>query len=129
MHDAFFVGCGKSLGDLYSQFHRFAQRERAFFQPLPQAFAFQQFRNQKMRAILRADVINREKVRMAQSSQDLRLLFKAAQPLFLYAKFGGQNLDSNNALQSCIASPIHLAHATLADQAVDLVGTQALSCG
>lgn len=66
---------------------------------------------------------------MAQSSQDLRLLLKAAQPLFLYTKFRGQNLDSDSAVQSRIASPIHLAHAALAYQAVDLIRAQALSCG
>ena len=82
-----------------------------------------------MRAVLRADVMNGEKIGMTQSSQDLRLLLEAAQPLFLRAEFGGQNLDGDRAVQPCIASAINLAHAALADQSVDLVRPQALSCG
>ena len=101
----------------------------AFLQPLPQALAFQQFGNQKMGSILRPDIMNRQKIGMAQSSQDLRLLLEAAQPLFLSAEFGGQNLDGDRAVEPRIASAVNLAHAALADQAVDLVRAQALSCG
>ncbi len=115
MHDSFLVRRRQSCRDLHPQIHRLAYRQSACLEPLGQAFAFEQLGDQKMGAVLRADIMNCEEIGMVQSSQNLRLLLEAAQPLFLSAEFGWQNLDGNRAAQSRVASAVNLAHAALAN--------------
>ena len=72
MDDAFRVRRRQAVGCLQGIVNRFALRQRRAIHPLAQGLAFQQFRNDIRRAIVRADV---------KDDQDVRMIERAGRPL------------------------------------------------
>lgn len=62
-------------------------------------------------------------VRVAERRQRLRLSREAREPIGIERKGLGQDLDCDVAMERQVARPVHLAHATSADQGVDDVRT------
>ena len=72
-----------------------------------------------------ANVVNREDIGVVQCGRGLGLLLEAAHEVGLVGERLGQNLQRDVALQSRIASPIHLAHAAAANQLDDFIDADA----
>ena len=70
---------------------------------------------------MRADVVDRDDVRVVQRPGRLRLLLEAPQAVRVLRVRGGQDLDRDVALQPRVAGAIDLAHPARADRAEDLV--------
>ena len=76
MDDPFLVRRAKSTGDLQRIVDRFALRKQPCRPDVHAALAFQQFRNDVRRAVMRADVIDDEDVRMIERAGGLRFLLE-----------------------------------------------------
>jgi len=63
-------------------------------------------------------------VRILECGQQLRLALEPRQPFGIPRHFDGQHLDGHVALQSRVVGSVHLAHATGAEAARDLVVAQ-----
>ena len=66
MHDAFAVSFVERIRDLGPDLQHLLDRHRAFVQPVCQCLAFQVFHDQKVDAVLRADVVQGANVRVIQ---------------------------------------------------------------
>ena len=75
-------------------------------------------------AVVRADVVDGQNVRMIQKASGPCLLFEPAQPVIVGSKRGGQNLDGDLAPQPRVAGPVDLAHSTGPQRTDDLHGSE-----
>ena len=64
-------------------------------------------------------------VRMIQGREDLGFSLKTREPIRVSSEQERQDLDRDLTLQLGIGGPIHLAHAALAEQGGDFIGTEA----
>ena len=92
MDDAAVVGGREALGDLQGVVDRLASRQRAAVDLVAQRLAFEQLRDDVGRAVLRADVVDGEDVRMVERARGPRLLVETAQPVSVRGKSGGRTL-------------------------------------
>ena len=76
------------------------------------------------RAVVGADIVNGENVRVAQRADGLRLLFQPPDQFRVVRARSGYNLDRHVALQPIVPGPIHFAHPARTQLADDLVWTQ-----
>ena len=95
---------------------------------LAQRLALEQLRDDVRRAVSRADVEDREDVRMVERRGGARLLLEAAQPIGIGRERGGQDLDRDLASEPRVARAVDLAHAAGAERREDLVRTQLRTC-
>src|SRR5687768_5847391 len=61
---------------------------------------------------------------MAESRHGLRFLLEAGEAVWIFGQRFGEHLESDLALETLIAGPPHLAHASSPDEAEDLVMRQ-----
>src|SRR5574341_51030 len=73
---------------------------------------------------MRADVVNREDVRMVERARGLGLLFEPGEPIFIRRNFRRQDLDCDLPIHLRIIGAIHLAHSALADLCADFVAAE-----
>ncbi|MCG3159451.1 MAG: hypothetical protein JMDDDDMK_00440 [Acidobacteria bacterium] len=121
MHDAALVCSGKSGGDLLRVVNRATHRQRALIELRAQFLAFQQFGDEERQALVRADVVNRQDVRVVQCRGRARLLLEAAQAVGVFGELGRQGLDGDLTIQSRVAGFVDFAHATCAQRSDDFV--------
>src|SRR5262245_10943501 len=115
MDDAFGVSGGQSLGDLPRKIHRFSWSDCALLYQLAQLFALEQFGDDIGRAFMRADVVNREDVRVAERRGGAGFLFEAAQTISIPGELVRQHFDSDLATESRVFGQIDLAHSACAE--------------
>src|SRR5262245_2852024 len=77
---------------------------------MSQGFAFQQFRDDVRRALVRISVIDNQNVWMIERSGSASLLFKAIQSIGIIGENGWQNLNCNIGSQSRISRAINFTH-------------------
>ena len=92
----------------------FAQAHGAMAEAFAQGFAVEQLGHDVRRAVVLADVKNRNNVGMIQGGSGLGFLLKAAKALGIARPVLGKYLDRHVALQRRIAGAIYLAHAARA---------------
>jgi hypothetical protein len=124
MQDSLLVRGGQAVCDLGRKVERRAHREGAARQPGAQRLPVEQLRHDVGGAIEDADVVDREDVRMIQRGCGARFLLEALQPARIGGCVRGQNLDRDVTTGSRIPAAIDLAHASRAEQRVDLVWTE-----
>ena len=73
---------------------------------------------------MRADVVNRENIRVIERGGRARLLLEAAQPLRVGQEFRRQQLDRDVTLEPRVVRAIHLAHSSGPDEGLDAIGTE-----
>ena len=78
VHDPLLVRRREALRDLQRVADRPARREGPAGEPLAQRLAFEQLRDDVGRAVVRADVVDRQDVRVVQRRRRLRLLLESA---------------------------------------------------
>ena len=103
---------------------RLARRQRARCQRVAQRLAVEQLRHDVRRAVVHADVVHREDVRMVQRRGGSRFLLEALQPVGIGARRSRENLDRDVAPEARVARAIDLAHPARAEQRIDFVGTE-----
>jgi hypothetical protein len=84
------------LRDLHRDVHGFAHRHGAGLEPLGERHTFEQFGDKKRRAIMTAEVVDREDVRMIQCRDRARSLLKAVQAFRIVGPDTGSALTATS---------------------------------
>jgi hypothetical protein len=127
MDDAGAVRAVERIGDLDGDLERVAERQtrtaglRRPRESVGQRLAIQVLHDEIRGAPVVADVVERTNVRMRELRDRARLTIESLTKARIAGKGLGKNLDRHLAIQTGIARPIHLAHATSAERAADLV--------
>src|SRR5215475_14612032 len=82
---------------------------------MSQRFAFQEFRDDVRRPLMRIDVVNNQNVGMIERTGSASFLLKAIQSFGITGENGWQNLNCNIASESRISRAINFAHSTRAN--------------
>ena len=124
MDDALLVSGGQAVCDLNGVVERGAHRDGSAAQSVAQRLALEQLRHDVGRAVVHADVVHREDVRMIQRRSGSRFLLEALKPAGIGRGVRGKNLDRDVAPEARVAAAIDLAHPSRAEQRKDFVGTE-----
>lgn len=73
---------------------------------------------------MRADVVDRKKVRVVELSRCVRLLLEAPESIRIPGKGGGKYLDRHFAVEPGIAGAIHLPHTARTERSDDGIGAE-----
>jgi hypothetical protein len=125
MDDAALVRRGESLRDLMRPVDRAADGEARLLQPLAQRRSFEQLHHRVRDAVLAAEIVNGEDVRMGERGDRSRLALETRQRLRLVRHHVGDDFDRDVAAQALIVRAPDLAHATRADRRDDFIRTDA----
>src|SRR5262249_42316282 len=129
MDDAFGMRGGQSLGDLPRVIDSLSRSDCALFYQFAQLLAFEQFGDDIGRAFMRADVVNREDVRVVERRGGAGFLLEAAQAIRIPGELGGQQLDGDLATESRVFGQIDLAHPACAELRYNLIVVEAWAWG
>ena len=121
--DALVVGRGEALGDLRGVVDRLAHRQRRASDALAQRLALEQLGDHERRAVVSAEIVDREDVRVVELAGGARLLLEATQPVGVLGEGRGQDLEGDLATDARVARAIHLAHAADAERPRHFVGS------
>ena len=129
MDDALLVRRREAVGDLRRVVDRPALRETPAGERRAERLPLEKLLDDIGRAVVAPDVVDRGDVGVVEDPGRLGLLLEAAQAVRVLREGGGQDLDGDVAREARILRPIDLAHASGADLAEDLVGTELGSGG
>ena len=138
MHDAFVVGCGKTIRHLDGVFDGLARRQQPGLQPLAQRAALEQLGDHVVHDSGRtlgldnrgtADVVHRKDVGMTERRSRVRFLLEPAESLRIVRERRCDHLDGDVALEPGVTRTIHLAHASCTERRNDFVGAEASAGG
>jgi hypothetical protein len=76
-----------------------------------------------------SEVMNRDDVRMVERCRGPRLLLETRHAFRVSGEGRGQDLDRDVPMETAVASPVHLPHATGAKQRLDFVDAKAVTGG
>jgi hypothetical protein len=125
VRDAVVVRHGQALGELAAEVERGGDRQGPAGQPVAQRLPVEQLGDEVLAALVGADVVDRQDRRVVQRRGRARLLLEAADAVRILGERVGEELDRDRAAQTRIDRTVHLAHAAGADDAGDLVRTDA----
>ncbi len=92
--------------------------------PFAEVLTLQELRDDVRRAVVLAEVVDRENARVIQGRGGARLLLEAAQPVRIIGEGPRQDLHRDVPLQPNVAGPVDLSHAARADRRDDLVRSE-----
>ena len=121
--DAVPVRSGETRRDLRGELERVGDGERPR-ETLAQRFAFEELGDEVRRAVVGADVEDREKVRMIQRAGGAGFLLEAAEACLVAVHRGGQDFNRDVAAEARVARAVDLAHPALAERFEHLVRPQ-----
>ena len=122
MHDALVVCGGETVGKMQREVRDFALRERTAFHAFAESVAFQVFGDEVVRGVLRADVVDSQKIWMADGAEDARFVFETEKAVGVRGQRFRQDLDGHGAIQAGVAREINFAHAPGAERRENFVG-------
>ena len=125
MHDAFLVRRGKAARQLRRVVECLASGQRRCSDSFAQRLPFEQFRDDVGRALMQAEVMDREDAGMIQRGCRPGFALETTEAVGVAGNRPGQDLDGDVTAKSGIARPIDLAHATGSKRRRDLVGAEA----
>jgi hypothetical protein len=126
VHDAVLLRRGQSARDLERVVRSLAHRQRGR-EPLAKGHAVEQREDQVGRVLVRADIVDRDDVRMIERADGACLLLEAPRPLVVDPVAARHHLDRDVTAEPWIPAAIDLPHASRAEEGADLVGTDAVS--
>ncbi len=100
------------------------QRQRVAVQQVSQGPALDKWHNDVGIAIDFAIVMNRENVRVQESSKDLGLLLEASQELWITGEVARQNLKGDIPVHTCLVCLVNYCHAPLAQRRDNTIRTK-----
>jgi hypothetical protein len=121
MDDAGRVRRGHAVGNLHRDVEQRPDGDDAAFDRRDQRLAVDQLGGDVRDAVVGADVVNGEDVRMIQRGGGVRLLLEACVPAGVGGDGRGQDLQRHVAAQPCIASAVHLSHPAGSERRDDFV--------
>ncbi len=124
MDDSNVVGGRQSTGEFHAIVQHLPQPHRAFTEALAQSLPVEQLGHDVGRAVVLADVKDRNDVWMVQGGSGLRFLFKAAKTLGVPRPVLGKYLDRHVALQRGVARAIDFTHPAGTQGAENFVAIQ-----
>ena len=124
MDDAVRVRGRQTVGDERREFDGLLPRQPPACQPPPECLALQQLGDEVPHAVVRADVVNREDVRVRERGNRAGLALEPRERVGIAGKIRRDRLHRDVAAQARIAGAIHLAHPARAQQRDDLIGTE-----
>ena len=128
--DPLLVGGGQATGDLDRELHRLAHAQGARGHAVAQRLALEQLGDDVGRPLLEpsvdlAGVVDGDDVRVVEDAYGAGLLLEAADPVGVRGDLAVQDLEGDLAGEAQVLGPVHLAHAALAEEGHDLVGSHA----
>ena len=140
MDDALVMRGGKPAGELHRVREGLADekpracrvRSRPLVagrKPVAQRLALEQLRDDVRRAVVLADVVDIQNVRMVQRGRRARLLLEAGQTPAVPGERGRQHFDGHIAAQAGIADTVDFAHPARPEQSEHFVHADAIACG
>ena len=115
MNDSFLMRGRQTAGDLARIVDRSTLCKRRPSHSLAHGLALEQLRDNIGRAIVRADVMHDEDVRMIERARGAGLLLESLQSFFVIRVRRRQNLDRDIASQTRVARAINFAHPASAE--------------
>ena len=125
MHDPALVRGCEALGDALRHRHRLAHRHRPRLQALAQAPTLQAFGDEVGHALLFADVVDDQDVRVIERARSPRFFRETAQLLCVAGQVRQQELDGDVAAQALVLRAPDLARAAGAELLHEGVRTDA----
>jgi hypothetical protein len=116
----------ESLGDLGRDVERLPRRQRRLH-ALAQRFADEQLQYGIRHALLNAEVVDRQDVRMRERRDGLRFALEAFACVGVDGQVRRQDLDRHVAGEPGVVGTVHLAHPACAQRCQDLVLTEGLA--
>ena len=129
VHDAAFVRRGEPAGNLDRIVDHRARRQRPPVHPLAKRLADEQLGDDPGGAVVHADVVDRDDIRVIQAARRASFLFEPALAIGIARECRRQDLDRDLALQLRVARAIDLAHAADAEASEDLESADAIARG
>ena len=124
MHDPLLVHRREPGGQLPRDRQGLSGRQPAPVQARAKRLALEELGDEVRRTLVRADVVDRQHVRVVQGPGRARLALEALPPLGR-GHVAGQHLDRDVAAEAAVASAVHLAHSPGTDGREDLVDAEA----
>ena len=121
----FSCAAARPLRDLQRVVHGLLQGDRARVEPAAQRLALQQLHDGEGDAVVGAEVVDREDVRMRERRDGLRLALEPRERVGIGGDGFGEDLDRDVAVELRVPRPVDLAHAARAERREDLVGAEA----
>jgi hypothetical protein len=115
--------------DFRANLKNLIKRQCPLRQAIGQSLAFEVFHDQKVGAVLRADVVKCADIRVLERGNSFGLALHALLQFRVRGKMRRQNLDGNGAVEPGVLGPIHLTHATRAERRFDFVGAKSRARG
>jgi hypothetical protein len=114
------------VGDLAGDPHDLVRRHRPLLHAPAQVLPLHQLHHQEADPAFLLETVDRGDVGMLQAGQGPRLALEPGLALGIARELGRQDLDRHVAAELRVAGAEHLAHAALADLALDLVMQECL---
>jgi hypothetical protein len=114
--------------DLDGVVHGAPLRERSGVEQVAEGLSFEEFADKIRRAVVSADVEDREDVGMIERGGRARLLLEAAHPISVLSEVPGDDFQRDVAREPCVAGAIDLAHASGPEHHNDFIGTETGTC-
>ena len=121
MHDALTMSFVERIDDLNAIAQDLLDRKRPLQQTISECLAFQIFHDEKIRAVLVADIVERADVRMIQTRHGVRFALHALPQLCIANQIGAQDFDGYITTEFGIARQIHLTHTARAELRADFI--------
>src|SRR5438552_8053313 len=118
MDDALLMCRRQSYRSLQGEVNEAAHTQWIYLEEIAQGVVLEKFRDQVVNSVLRAYVINGEKVGMVESAENSGLMLEALQTVWVGGQCGWQDFDRNIALQSCVSRAIDFAHPARTDDLI-----------
>ena len=125
VHDAARVRRLQAIGDLDGHAEHRVKGHRAATHGVKQRLSLEEFGDDIRHAIVPADVVHREDVRVIQCRGCARFLLESREAIRVGDERGWQHLDRDVPLQPGVSAAIHLTHAARADLGSDFIWAEA----
>ncbi len=126
--DALLMRIGECFAELNDILDRLAQRQPAGGDPIAQRSALNIAHDQEGRAILLADIVDRQDCGVLQPSDRVRFALEARVQLRIAREIGTDNLDRHKAVGARLIGLVDGRHATAADHFEQIIGAKIPSC-
>jgi hypothetical protein len=125
MDDAGPVRRGETIRDLHRHIKQLPNRKGGAMDVVAQRDAIDELRNNEGVALIGADVVNRQDIRMIQCARGSSFLPEPLLTVGVAHANAGEDLEGHVTLQPRIPRPKHFSHAASPDGRLDLVRPEA----
>ena len=129
MDDSRSMSLGERIGNLRTELQDLLKRQGTFLKALRESLALDTFHDEKVHAVLLANVVERAYVWMVKTGDRFGFALEALLTYGIGRKMWRKNLDRYNTLQPRIPCAIDLTHPARTDRLQDLIGPKSCTGG